>query len=293
MTPATKKKRTQLKQFIKKVMEPFPAVLGVVGIGSLATGRCKPESDIDAIVFMDPLDLYIVPAEFIWIPRTNTFHSIFEASEAVQNKGIQFDFTRLDFRLWSQNEFAWPEGRRSELSQSWLAFDRNGRIQNLIADRTSYGEGVQTARLDEAITWLDQHLNWDGPASNWQALGPTIAHDRLNAAYQHLVRVLFAYNRRWLPWRNRQMDALLQLPWLPPHFDDWILVANNTPSLDKNGYDRRVQALQTMFKQVLERVKADGIYGDDPIGEAFVRSHDEPGRSWNMGEFNKRRRKAE
>ena len=72
-----------------------------------------------------------------------------------------------------------------------------------------------------------------------------------------------------------------------------MLVANNTPSLDKKGYDRRVQALQTMFNEVLEQLKADGTYGTDPIGEAFVRSHEEPGRSWNMTEFNKRRRKAE
>ena len=293
MTPATRKKRTQLKQFVKKVLAPFPAVLGVVGIGSIATGRCKPESDIDAVIFLDPFDLYIVPAESIWLPRSNTFHSIFEEREAVKNKGIQFDFTRLDFRLWSQSEFSWSEGRRSELSQGWIAFDRDGRVGNLIADRTSYGEGVQTARLDESITWLDQHLNGAEPETNWQALGPTIAHDRLNAAYQYIVQTLFAYNRRWLPWRNRQMDAVLQLPWLPSHFDDWVLVANNAPSLDKNGYGRRVLALQTLFADILQHLKQQGLYGDDPIGEAFVRSHEEPGRSWNMDDFNKRRRKAE
>ena len=36
------------------------------------------------------------------------------------------------------------------------------------------------ARLDEAIVWLDQHLNWK-PESAWKELGPAIALDRLEA----------------------------------------------------------------------------------------------------------------
>jgi len=33
-----------------------------------------------------------------------------------------------------------------------------------------------------------------------------------------------------------------------------------------------------------------GEYGDDVISEAFIRSHDEPGRAWNMDEWNARHR---
>ena len=292
MTPATKEKRTQLTQFIREVLAPFPELVGVVGIGSIGTGRCRPDSDIDAVVFLDPLDLYIVPAEAIWVPQTDTFHSIFAESETLAAEGIPLDFLRLDFQLWSKPDFVWPEARRAELSQGWLAYDRDGRLAELIAVRTAYGEAEQITRLDEAITWLDQHLNWDAPEQNWKALGPTIAHDRLHAAFQYLAAALFAYNRRWLPWRNRQMSALLALPWLPDHFDDWVLLANNAPSLDKVGYDRRVLALRTIFDDILRQVRQDGLYGDDPIGAAFIRSHEEPGRSWNMAMFNERRRKA-
>ena len=293
MTPATKEKRSQLQEFIRVALEPFPELVGVVGIGSLATGRCRPDSDIDAVIFFDPLDLYIVPAEAIWLPHADTFHSIFAEGEAIQATGIPLDFLRLDYQLWARPEFDWPEARRAELSQGWIAHDRDGRVAELIATRTRYDDSLQLARLDDAVTWMDQHLNWDAPEQNWQALGPTIAHDRLQAAFQYMVGALFAYNRRWLPWRNRQMSALLALPWLPPHFEDWVLVANNAPALDKMGYDRRVQALQTLFGDILRQLQQAGLYGDDPISEAFIRSSEEPGRAWNMAEFNQRRRKAE
>jgi hypothetical protein len=39
---------------------------------------------------------------------------------------------------------------------------------------------------------------------------------------------------------------------------------------------------------LIDRLVADGEYGDDVIGEAFIRSHNEPGRAWNMDEWNKK-----
>jgi len=50
MTPATVQKRAQLRAFIAQVPAPHPAVQAVVGIGSLANGRMRPDSDIDAII---------------------------------------------------------------------------------------------------------------------------------------------------------------------------------------------------------------------------------------------------
>jgi hypothetical protein len=32
----------------------------------------------------------------------------------------------------------------------------------------------------------------------------------------------------------------------------------------------------------------ESIYGDDPVSEAFIRSNEEPGRAWNMEDWNKK-----
>ena len=286
MTPATERKRDQLRFFVEQVLVPEPAVQGVVGIGSIGTGRMRPDSDIDAIVFLEPMDWHVIPGEFIWRPSDGTFHSIFTDDALVRSEGVELDCQRLDLRQWASAEFEWPEGRRAELVQGWAVFDREDRIGLLIHERTTYPELLRQRRLDEAVTWLDQHLGEDGPQVRWQSLGPQIAFDRLGAAYHYLVAALFAYNRAWRPWRNRQMESLLKLSWLPDRFEDRVLLAANGQGFDEDAYMARVQAMTGLFGDLLNRLVADGFYTEEPIGQAFVRSHDEPGFAWSMDEWN-------
>lgn len=273
--------------FITHELVSEPAVQAVVGIGSLASGFARPDSDIDAIVFFDPIDWYITPAEFQWSDTEHTFHSIFSPVPATK-KWMQFDFTRLNLAQWADSSFDWPEGRCAELREGWLAFDRSGQVARLIEKRTTYTNAIRIARLDEAITWMDQHLSDNGPQVRWDSLGPVIAYDRLQAAYEYLVQALFAYNRCWRPWRNREMSSLLALPWLPENFTDRVLGALGTSSPDYAGYMSRVDCLRGLFQNITERLVSDGEYKEDVIGEAFIRSHDEPGRAWNMDEWNRK-----
>jgi hypothetical protein len=176
----------------------------------------------------------------------------------------------------------------AELVNGWIAFDRHGAVTKQIEQRAVYADSMRQVRLDEAITWLDQHLGWDAPQTNWDALGPAIAHDRLHAAYHYLVDGLFAYNRRWRSWRNRQMSGLLQLPWLPNGLAEDILLTANAPSLDYKGYMVRVEKLTFYFAAFQQQLIADGDYRE-PVAEAFFRSNEEPGRAWNMAEWNAKR----
>ena len=285
ITPATVRKRQDLTTFIERELESEPAVQAVIGIGSIASGLARPDSDVDAIVFLDPFDWYIVPAEFKWCPSDGSFHSIFSQKIGTTDC-IELDFARFDLSQWADPSYDWPEERRAELCEGWLAFDRSGQVAKLIATRTSYTDQIRIAKLDEAITWLDQHLSGDRPRLRWESLGPVIAHDRLQAAYEYLVQALFAYNRRWRPWRNRETSSLLTLPWLPEGFADRALTALNAPSVDHTGYLNRADTLRSFFQDLTARLVADGDYGKDVISEAFIRGHDEPGRAWNMDEWN-------
>ncbi len=291
VTPATELKRRQLLAYIESELEPHTAVKGVVAIGSLATGLARPDSDIDCIAFLDPYNDYILPAEFIWLPEDKSYHGIFVEDDDIQTQGYALDFLRVDLRAWTAPGFEWQEGRRAELANGWIAYDRDGKISKLIAQNTAYSDDLRVARLDEAVTWLDQHLYEGGPDKRWDSLGPTIAHDRLQAAYQYLVQALFAINRSWLPWRNRQMSALLQLTWLPEDFSERVQAAVQAPSFEKTGYDQRVAALRSLFQDVQAKCILEGVYEEDPIGESFVRANEEPGRSWNMAEWNQEHRK--
>lgn len=285
VTDATLRKRDQLVAFVEQKLATQAAVKAVVGVGSIATGHARPWSDIDAAVFMDPLDLHVVPAESIWRPRDDTFHSIFSDEPELEEEGLQFDFHRYDLAVWRDPSFDWPEPLRAELSSGWVAFDRDGEVSQLVAERTAYPDRERMRVLDEALPMIDGHLPEDDE-DPFGSLGPVITSDRLQATYEQLVHALFAYNRKWCIWRSREMPALLQLPWLPEGFDEHIMAAAISNGHDQTAYRARVKALRHLFTQLLQRLVADGLYGNDPVSEAFIRAHDEPGRAWNMAEWN-------
>lgn len=290
ITPATSTKRRQLEQAISQLLSPAPCVQGVIAVGSVALGEARPDSDIDALVFMDPIDDFVVPRESIWCPWDDSFHSIFSQDDRVQTEGIPLDFEILDLKDWSDPEFFVSEPQRAGLAAGWIAFDRNGKVTQLVSKRTHYDDATRVRKIDSAVTHLDQHLKEGTPERNWETLGALIASDRLTAAYADLVDLLFACNRRWRFWPERQMSYLMRLPWLPNRFETRVLVAMNPPSLGRGGFINRVQTLRTLFREVLDKLTDEGFYGGDAVGEAFVRNHqDEPGRSWNMDQWNARR----
>ena len=283
-TAATIQKRRQLCDFIDQYLKPEPAIRAVVGVGSIAFGTMRPDSDIDAVIFMDPVDHYIVPSESKWVPESNTFHSIFSDDPAVHKTGIQFDFHHTDLKEWSDPGFEWSEGQCATFVDSWLAYDRDGSVARLIAERTAYTESIRTRHLDQALA--DLQVTWDDPTKLWDHLGPAVAFSRALAGYDALVRALFAYNRRWRPWRTREMAYLLTLPWLPPDFATRVLPALNAPSLDLAGYCQRVSALRELCDDLLAQLADETAYGADPHSRAFTRTHDLPGYAHNMEEWN-------
>jgi predicted nucleotidyltransferase len=121
-------KRNDLFTFIRRELFEEPTVRAVVAIGSVATGLARPDSDIDAALFLEPFDLYSAPAEFQWTPQDGAFHGIF-----VERGGaVQFDFKRLDLAEWSKPHHVWPEPLLAELAEGWVAFDRDGTVQPLL-----------------------------------------------------------------------------------------------------------------------------------------------------------------
>jgi len=283
MNVATKQKRTDLSGFIQQEVIAETSVQGLVVIGSVAKGVARFDSDIDAVVFLEPVDLFAIPGECKWEPDEGIFHGIFSD---VKN-AIQLDFHRIDLKEWAKPTYVWPESICAELSEGWLAFDRYGDIQKLIAERTYFSDELRRKRLDDAIAHLDWLLNETTTECNWEMLGAKIAHYRLHSAFEYLVQALFAYNYRWRTLKSRELSDLLKLTWLPGEFDEQLLLATNSLENTQGGYQQRVKILQHFFNELVTKCQSDGLYGDKPANEAFIRQHDGPGRDWNMDEWNK------
>ena len=292
MQKATEKKRSDLQLVITQFLKPEISVHGVVAVGSVATGHARESSDIDAVLFMNPVDRYILPTESIWCPWDDTFHSIFVRDQHIHQNGIQLDLRFLDIVEWSSDSFEWSEFDRAGLAEGWIAFDRHGEIEPLIKARTLFDEDTRLARLDEFVITIDEELRDDTAEQNWSRYGAFAAFGRLNAAYDALVSGLFAYNRKWRFHPNRETEYICRLPWLPDDYERRMLLAMNGPSIDKVGHAIRANMLREISKEIIAKLRQEGIYGKDPSSEAFIRTHDEPGRAWNMQEWSKKRKQA-
>ncbi|MEM7363284.1 MAG: nucleotidyltransferase domain-containing protein [Pseudomonadota bacterium] len=287
MTPATQLKRQHLMLAIERLLAPHECVKGVVAVGSVASNTARPDSDIDAMVFMSPIDPYIVPAEAMWRPDDDSFHSIF-ATDAGE-EAIPLDFMLRDLEEWQNAEGLWTDAQKAGLAHAWVAYDRDGHVKKLIKEKTAYPPSVRVQKLDIAITVLDQILAEGVPERVWEHLGATNAIDRLVSAGSALVDLVFAVNSAWRPWPERQMAFLLTLPTLPRDYESKFL-STVTGLADEDGYFKRVTALRQLFEDVLDELRREGAYGKNPASEAFMRIHDEPGRSWNLVEWNRRRK---
>jgi hypothetical protein len=208
--------------------------------------------------------------------------------EVVTEPAVQFDFKRLDLAEWSRPTHVWPEPLLGELSEGWVAYDPDGRAGRLITERTAYPDEVRRERLDEALIQLDLLLDDSNAERVWVSLGPHQAHARLHSAWDYLVQAIFAYNCRWRTWRSRELSHLVNLPWLPDGLAAQMLGAMNALSETEAGYRMRLEILQALFSQVIARFQEDGLYGSNPISEAFIRRNDEPGRSWKIAEWSQR-----
>ncbi len=270
--------------FIQNVMISESCVQGVIVTGSVARGTARNDSDIDAVIFLEPFDLYAIPAEFKWRREDGTFHGIFSD---VKNS-IQFDFMRLDLQEWSKPAHVWPESLCAGLCEGWLAFDRSGQIQKLIADRTCFRDEIRQERLDDAVVHLDWLLGNTAVERTWDMLGAAEAHSRLHAAYDYLMQAVFAYNCRWRTLPGRDLSDVAKLPWLPGKFTEQVMLSANALSRTKEAYLERATLLNGFFNELVTKCLHDGIYLRDPVHEAFIRRHDEPGRDWNMAEWNEK-----
>jgi hypothetical protein len=62
----------------------------------------------------------------------------------------------------------------------------------------------------------------------------------------------------------------------------------NALSATQEGYQQRVVALRYCFNELVAKCQQDRLYGENAVSEAFIRQYDEPGRNWNMDEWNRK-----
>jgi hypothetical protein len=268
---------TMMQEFVRRKLEPWPQFVGALVLGSVAHGEGRSDSDLDCVLVFDPMDEGIVPAEFVWEPGSDTFHTIFEV-DAVDVGGVQIDAKRMslaDFRT-----LGWPEGFRHELAHALVLSDRAGTLAGILQERIAYPEAIRRARVEDLLNWADYSL------AEWRLLGwldrggIECAHDQLTAAFETILQLLHACNGEWMPWRYRWLVSAQRLAWLPPDFRSRALEVTSRVEPTRESLLHRRAELTALLADIQAELQAVGLVSD--ADEAFLATHPGLGYAHNF-----------
>jgi len=257
-----------MHRFVHRKLEVWPEFVAVLIVGSVAHGEARPDSDVDCVLVFDKMDEAIVPAEFVWAPATDSYHTIFEV-EASDVGGIQIDAKRVALDDFRRQE--WPESFKHELAHALVLYDRRQSVAEILKQRVAYPESLRLSRIRDHLGSAQYHLE------EWRLLGwidrggIESAHDQLTAAFEELIQLLHAYNREWLPWRYRWMVSAQRLSWLPDDYPQKAVEITSRVSATKESVLKRRSEIRSMLDDTLDRLQTDGLLaGPD---EAFIAAH--------------------
>ena len=288
MNPIAEHKLKLVRQYVDTELKAWPEVQGMVVVGSVARGVCRPDSDIDTYVFFHPtVEEAVVPAEFMYVFSTREYHDIFTDETTVAPDGdcIHLDVKRVGMSvLEGQNGL--DEGERAQLANGIVVWDREGRLTPRLAVYVTYSEDLQRERLLEHLSWSD-YLLAERQILKWiDRCGQLAAHDQLITAAEHLIQTLFAYNRQWKPHRTLWLEELSRLEWQPEGLRSTLEEALVIRALTQEDLHRRLVKLQDLFGAITVRLVQDGFLpAEDPSFWIFRETHCQLGYSYNMPEW--------
>lgn len=240
---------------LRKIITEAEADQGCVGLllsGSRSAGLHDDESDYD----------------LVWVLADDAFGRHVSQGRPLQCKGHPLD-PRFDIICTCRRELRLIAERASwELpgyATARVLFDRAGQLAALLNELVV----IPAERADaDVLAWFDAYLNgFYRSLKTWRRGNELGARLQAAESVMHLVRVLFAMERRWPPYHDRlhsQLALLDRQGWPPGYLAETLLVILRTSDpTTQQELELRVEALlhergftPDLWDGEIDRVKA-------------------------------------
>ena len=266
-----------MRNFVERKLTIWPEFTAALVVGSVATGEARSDSDVDCILIFDKFNEGIVPAEFVWNPSTDTFHTIFDV-EATDVGGVQVDANRVELSNFLNQE--WSDDLKHDLAHALMIYDRHQTVSQAIEEKLSYSDTLRISRIQNHLGWASYHLE-EWRLQGWvERGGIESAHDQITAALEQIIQLLHAYNREWLPSRYRWLVSTSRLKWLPTKCLENLRDAICQVSPDKESLLKRRSVLISVLNSIRKKLEEDDLLSS-PL-DAFVADHPGLGYAHNF-----------
>jgi predicted nucleotidyltransferase len=249
------------QKLVSKIIS-FKAVTGIIFIGGLARGFADKYSDVDILVFLDKKD-----------------ENLRKQIRKIGSTEQQRSHVDIDLEIHFLQDFKkqkWNEISRWDFSYAKIVYDPQGKIKKSFNKNLHIPKNFWTKRIvvyGEYLKWYccPPEENPETMIDAWIARCDLIsAHYCVNYAFDLMLSILFALNKEFLPPQKWRIFYSHSLKWLPKDYNKLVEETLTVKNLSKPDLDRRLQALRTMWQQILLKLKSETGLTPELISKYYV-----------------------
>jgi len=274
-------------EFVQHELIPEPTFKGLVVTDSVAQGEAHLGSDVDAIIVFDPLRPEVIPGDFLWHPEKAGYLSRSEGAINEMGDGwLHIDGNRVDIAQYraGQCEEIW----KFQLAEGILLFDRDGDVEQVVDELIEYSDQTRIERIASSLYHFSYHLNYEKALRWYRRSGGLAAHSHVSAGIGYMVKMLYAYNCRWLTWPNKRVPTLLGWPDPVGGLEATLTEAQTIHEYSPDELSNRIRVLTEFRDRFIALAQCEELLpAEDPLGYAFGVEWPQIGMRNSMKEWRK------
>lgn len=215
-------------------------VVGVALVGGLPLGQADRYSDVDLAVYLRHRTLQTWLLGVAPLPEGESLYH-----------GVRLDLSYRDYA--EDQERDWEPAERWQAATAEILYDPEGLIATLFQEKAVFPEKEREQMLAVELDAVRRLLDVVVPA--WLYRGrPLAAHEILNRALEHVVRLVYLVNQRAVPADRWLVPLSFELPWLPERWQERLTEALITREPSNAEATRRRRVLSALMRECWLRV---------------------------------------
>jgi len=237
-----KEHRAIAEAYTKSVLSELKEVVGVVLLGGAARGYSDRLSEIDVAIFLTHDRVRKLPKSEYWWRRYLLDNDLY-----VYDREVKAD---------------WSQEKRQAFSEGKILLDKKGLVQSLLRSKLKFTTSERRRIILENLLFLEDRI--ESAKTVWPKRGhiPS-AHYAVTMGVEHLLKVLFAYNRRFLPSDKWRFYYSCHLPWLPKSYQKTLPEIMQVAGITYADVQRRVAKLERLDLAVRRKLRKENMLPED------------------------------
>lgn len=200
-------KHKALLNKLKSTLENDPRYLGLIIIGSLATGKSRPDSDVDICVIA-------TDEEFTKVAAAKDYY--FGNTGAFEDDEIEIDGKIINMQFLQDAAEKGNEPTRESFRDAKVLFDHTAKLDGLVTKILEYPEAERITKLKRFYSLFE--CNHYYAVQALQQENDYLLGRCLSEVIFYASRLVLTYNRIYFPCHKAMFSALEKADNIPENF---------------------------------------------------------------------------